>query len=246
VVSAAIAALLSCGQGDPSVPGTGDGTILDPNKKLHLRGLVVDRATNAPIGSAILAIESGGILQGFPDTTKASPYYRYGGMADAQGNFDIELPPGTIGIHSFADGYVHGRRGPIGDLTAPLVLHLDAIAASVASDAPVVSSFDAVPSTVVPGGQFTLSAVIAAGKAASPDPLSDTVLVVQPATFVGAELDPPTRGDLASGYPDGRYARMFQAPDTPGAYTYYLVTASEFLVTSPRTSVTVTVTAAHR
>ena len=44
------------------------------------------------------------------------------------------------------------------------------------------------------------------------DPLSDEIVALEPVTGWLGELDPPSAGALAAGYPDGRYRRTISAP----------------------------------
>jgi hypothetical protein len=243
-VAIVVALAVACDTGEPSAPGAGSGTVLDPKGHLHFRGLVRDRTTKAPLPATLLSIEVGGLYRPFDDTSKASPFYAYGGLTAADGMFDVELPPGRVGVHAFTDGYVCGGRLIVDDLTHFVTIEETTLPASLNGSRPSVTSFSAVPGVVVAGAPITLQADVAAGAATPPDPLSDEVLVIEPSTFWSGELDPPSKGDPSRGYPDGRYSRQIASPTAPGAYTYHLVTMSQGCVPSDPRTATVTVTAA--
>jgi hypothetical protein len=236
----ALTLLASCGNGSPASPGSGKGVVLDQNKRLMLKGTVLDRATQKALPSALVVIEEGGMFLDVPDAASASPYYQFGGVTAPDGSFALDLPEVTTGIHVFADGYLCGRF-VTSNMTTTKTIGMDVIPPSLQANAPAIASFGVDAPEIAAGGILTFTADVAAGKVTPSDPLSDEVLVVQPDSNFAAELDPPAPGSLALGYPDGRWTRKVLAPATAGTYTYYLVAMSQGCVPSTRKSVVVTV-----
>lgn len=198
----------------------------------RLRGVVADMNTSEPLPNALLAFEKDGLSEPNPDPTQANPAYVWGTQADVQGRFDLELPCGTVGLHAFSvTHHCAVAASSVGDALRLVAPPLEANAA-----APALSNASLQPSTAAPGSPVTVQVT---ATAAAGDPLSDQVLAIAPELGLSLALGPP--GVLPSGFADGLWKRTFQAPATPGTYTFQLAAASEGCVSSAPVPLTLTV-----
>ncbi len=205
-------------------------------RNVSLSGKVFDKATGAPVPSALVAIELGGLDQPNPasigadgstvPTLKINPYYQLGSMTDDAGAFALKVPDEKIGVHVYARGYRCGEAvSPAGGHAVVVKLEPvpDADGAPPES-APVIGYFSVYPQIVFPGQLMTMSAYV---QATAGDPLSQQVLAIEPTSEWSGVFAPPTPGTQGVGYPNGTYARLTSPPAEPGLYTYYLVAATE-------------------
>ena len=206
---------------------------------MRVRGSVREVDGTTPIPFAVLAIEKDGLYVDNADPSRANPSYVYGGRANANGDFDLMLPKGALGIHTFLDNYQYGRAPLDGDGGVDHILMPITMAPRGILAKPSVTGVRAEPSTVDAGDTFFVRALVVA--ASCSDPISEEVLLIEPTTSFSAELDPPCKGKQGQGYPDGEYARLVRAPKVAGDYTYYLTATSEQCITGDVAKIVVTV-----
>ena len=109
-------------------------------------------------------------------------------------------------------------------------------------------------STAKPGEAITVTVVAMAGKdpisGEAPrdpitgsvlDPLSEEILVVEPATHFSIAMQPPAPGGRPGEYPDGTWVATFAAPAAAGKYTLHLVGTSENCITADGLTLELTV-----
>jgi len=206
---------------------------------MQVTGQVVQAGDASPpkgIPNAQVAVEYGGLYVTWCDLSHASPYYVFGAYTDANGNFTVDARQGILGFHAFANGYYYSRAKLDTSQGQSVTIALEPLPPTQAKPTITGAAFD--KPTVVHGSPVTLSATIATWAAS--DPLSDENVLVEPKNSWGLELDPPSTGS-ANGFPDGLWKRTFQAPQTPGTYTYSLSATTNQCVTSDQTTVTLTV-----
>ncbi len=217
----------------------GDTTCGQENEPLvTLRGKVVKGMTDAPVEAGThVAVELCGHYSVNPDPSKAHPNYRYATATAADGTFEIRVPRGPGGLHTYFDGYRYGTM-PLGSTdSVDNVVRMEPLLASDVK--PTVKDFIVTPTTVSPGGSLTISAGVFAASAR--DPISEEVLVIEPTTSFARALNPPSRGKPGTGFPSGTWTRVITAPSAPGKYVYTLDATSEQCVNADRASVEVTV-----
>jgi len=193
---------------------------------------VIERAPQA--GSAVF-IELCGIYSANPDPAKGHPNYRYGAITRADGTFELMVPRGKVGLHSFKEGWFYGR---IEVEDAPERVAEFVEAAARRSPPPVLSNFRVAPAEARPKEtlSFTLD-VQATGR----DPMSEEVVLFETSSNAARALAPPRRGIPKVGWPSGRWTATMPAPNAPGRYTYVVQSTSEFCVSSNRLSLEVVV-----
>jgi hypothetical protein len=169
-----------------------------------------------------------------PDPSKGHPNYRYVALADDSGNFDVDIPKGTIGLHTLLEGFLYGSK-LIPDSTAS---GIEVTAEGLAGRAkPQASDFIVTPSEAQQGTTLTFSLRV---QSAPNDPISEEVLLAEPVSGLARAFDPPSRGHPGKGFPDGIWTVSLGAPP-PGKYAYYAQAVSEGCAVSTRLSVLVTV-----
>lgn len=194
----------------------------------ELRIKVIDAASRKPLAGAVVAIEKGGLYVPNPDPSRGAPAYVYGTQVASDGTVQLSLPTGAIGVHSFEGGYYYGSRLVTFDQDLGITIDMEAFQSS--ESPPAITNAQLEPSSVAPGGSFTVSADVTHGDAN--DPLSDEVIVTWPAKSRSRALDPPAPGVQGKGFPDGQWSATLSAPNDPGTYNYYLTATSEGCVTS--------------
>jgi hypothetical protein len=254
-VSGALGEAAGCTAGGPAGPpalgvaafsdGATDAPCVDhppPDAgRVHVTGLVVessgpDGGTPGVIPNAMVAVEYGGLYLPWCDLSKASPYYVYGAVTDDGGRFDIDVVPGSLGFHSFADGYLY-TRAPLDTNTGNTVsLAMERLPNDQAQPKLTGPAFD--KSTVAPGEIVTFTSTVATWS--TTDPLSDENLLVEGTHSWSAELDPPGRGKKDD-FPDGLWKLSFAAPKEPGTYTYWFSATTSTCITSSLFHTTLTV-----
>jgi hypothetical protein len=181
----------------------------------------------APIPDTIVTVEMGGAYVTYNDSTRATPYYQFGGVTNDAGMFDIPVPDEQLGTHTFADGFQYGVGQTIAVPSEGgfRLIKNTRIAPALAGQIPTASGFVAsktlggAPITAVaPGEKFYLSATLTRGDAGI-DPLSDEIIVAEPAYHWIRVLNPPSAGYLGAlkEFPDGRYWLEVRAPSAPPA-----------------------------
>lgn len=209
----------------------------------ELRIKVFDIGANTPLGGAVVAIEKGGIYVTNPDPARGNPSYVYGARASSEGTLSLRLPTGSIGVHTFADGHYYGARGLELDQDLGITINVESFQRS--EQPPTLSNARLEPATVAPGADFILSAEVTQGDSGAPDhgpdPLSEEVIVTDPAAQRSHALDPPTAGVQGTGFPDGLWSTTLSAPADTGSYDYFLTATSEGCVTSDVTVLTLRV-----
>ena len=191
-----------------------------------MRGRVVDARTGQPLEGSLVFVELCELYSDNPDPSKGHPNYRYGALTKADGTFEVEVPKGSAGLHTFLSGYRYGALA-VGDTTAANIeVRAEPLLPEDAK--PVVMDLRVLPNEVKPGEELSLSATV---RASSPkDPLSDEVLILEPTTNVARALDPPRRGVPGKAFPDGQWVTRLRAPSMPGNYTYLFGVTSEHCI----------------
>jgi hypothetical protein len=202
-----------------------------------LRGRVFDARTGAPLQGSLVVVELCGIYTENPDPSRGHPNYRYGGITGPDGTFEIAVPRGKAGLHTFQPGYRYGSLR-LGDTTAPGI-EVRAEPLLPEDKRPLVSDFDVQPREASPGQTLAFSLVVRAARPT--DPLSEEILIVEPTTQTGRAMNPPSRGVQGRGFPDGTWTARLAAPARPGEYEYFIGVSSEQCITSDRLSVKVKV-----
>jgi hypothetical protein len=197
---------------------------------------MLDGGTAVPLAGAMVSAEYGGLYVPYCDLSRGSPYYAFGAITDADGNFTMNARQGVLGFHVFATGYYYTRR-PL-DTRSGTSAMLPMVPLTQPERAPVVVSAGFDKTTVAPGGTLTFSATVMAPIA--DDPLSDEIILIEPSSSWAVELDPPARGK-PDDFPDGVWTKTFAAPTTPGTYTYHFGTTTAYCEASPVQSFQITV-----
>lgn len=205
--------------------------------RTQFRGRLVDGKTGAPLAGSLVFVELCGLYTDNPDPSKGHPNYKFGSIADQNGKFEVSVPRGAAGLHTFLPGYRYGFTS-VDDTGVPIT-ELKVEPLLPADQRPSLTGFTATPTTAAPG-QEIIFAVDA--RAATPkDPLSEEVLLLESTTSVARALDPPSRGVPGKGYPDGVWSTKLAAPNAPGTYTYHVGVTSEGCVVGENLTVVVTV-----
>jgi hypothetical protein len=189
----------------------------------------------APAAGSLIFIELCDLYSENPDPTKAHPNYRYVALADADGNFVVDVPKGTVGLHTLLEGYTYGSL-LVADSTAPNI-HVQSEPLN-GRQPPTVSRFVVTPVDAQPGATLSFSMNV---QAAQSDPISEEVLLAEPISGIARAFAPPRRGSPGRGFPDGTWTASLTAPATPGTYTYYAQVVSEQCAVSTRLLVQVNV-----
>ncbi len=196
-----------------------------------LRGKVVDSNTSAPLGGSLVFVELCDLYSDNPDKAQAHPNYRYGAIADANGDFEVSVPRGTVGLHTFLPGYRYGSLRVADSTAAGLVVRTAPLLP--ADPRPKVANFVASRATVAPGEDISFRVDVTAS---SPkDPVSEEVLLVEPTTSMARAFNPPfrrTNDAFASGFPSGQWTARVPAPKTAGTYRYVFGMTSENCIVS--------------
>lgn len=191
-----------------------------------LRGKVVDSTTGAPLEGSLVFVELCKLYSENPNPGKGHPNYRYGGIAAKDGSFEILVPRGQVGLHTFLPGYRYGSL-EVGDSTAPDVVVRTA-ALLPGDPRPKVADLIPSASVVKPGESISFAVQVTAS---SPrDPISEEVLLLEPTTQVARAFDPPFRrgnDGFGVGFPNGRWSLTMNAPSQPGTYSYRFGMTSE-------------------
>jgi len=202
---------------------------------------VLKRAPSA--GSTVL-IEQCGLYTHNPDPSKRHPNYRYATLSGPDGRFEVMVPKGKIGLHTFRSGTTYGRT-EIEDAPERVAL--------VANDGPffegaarkqpppVLKSFRVDRAEIGPGGSLTFTVEVTH---AGSDPMSEELIVFEPTTKVARAFGPPVRGrndNFKKAFPDGTWTATTNAPTAPGTYTFYAHGTSENCVNAERLALEVVV-----
>jgi hypothetical protein len=213
---------------------------------VHVTGTVLEKHADAgadggdggskPIADAMITVEYGGLYLPYCDLSRASPYYVFGAVTDSNGHFEMDAKVGQLGFHSFATGYYYSRAA----LDSASETHVDMTMEPLPADQKKPTTVNAVfdKTTVAPGERVTFSSTITTWD--SKDPLSDENVLTEPKNSWGLELDPPSTGKKDD-FPDGLWKRSFNAPTTPGTYTYWFSATTAYCVTSDVIKATLTV-----
>jgi len=193
-----------------------------------LRARALDGSSFQPIEGMLVSIEVGGIYLPNPDHSKANPAFQLGARSGPGGLFELALPCGPYGLHTFLPGFRYGAAvvyaGQSAEIFSEPLLPLDR--------PPAISQASLSAQAVAPGELVTIQ--VMAVKGALEDPLSEEVVAVLPEMGQSMALDPPGPGQQGYGFPDGVWSRTFNAPSTPGTYAYQLIATTEGCVTSNR------------
>src|SRR5258708_3549778 len=76
----------------------------ESSRRARIRGRLTVRAADKSVragADALVFVELCGLYSDNPDPSKGNPNYRYVGRADKDGNFEISIPKGTVGLHAF-------------------------------------------------------------------------------------------------------------------------------------------------
>ena len=221
----------SCYSQEP-VPCAGESS---PRTKL--RGRLEDGKTGAPLKGSLVFVELCGLYTENPDPSKGHPNYRFGTIAKDDGTYEVEVPRGAAGLHTFLPGYRYGFM-PVGDTGQPNgALKVEPLLP--ADQRPSLTDFKVSTITANVGQEITFSVT---ARAATPkDPLSEEVLLVEPTTSVARALDPPSRGVQGKAYPDGVWSTKVAAPMMPGMYTYHVGVTTEGCIVGENLTIDVTV-----
>jgi hypothetical protein len=182
----------------------------------------------APAAGSLVFVELCDLYSENPDPAKGHPNYRYVALADGAGNFQVDVPKGTVGLHTLLEGYLYGSRY-VADSTAPDI-HVQSEPLNGRTP-PQVSQLAVTPAEAQPGTTLTFSMNV---KAALNDPISDEVLLAEPSSGRARAFAPPRRGSPGKGFPDGTWTVTLSAPTAPGSYTYFAQAVSEQCAVSTR------------
>ena len=204
-----------------------------------LRGKVVD-VDGKPIAGSLVFVELCGLYTANPNKALAHPNYRYGAIAGADGSFEVSVPRGPVGLHTFKPGFRYGSL-EVADSTAPDVLVRTA--ALLPNDpVPKVAGFESTAPSVAPRAEIPFRAQVTAS---SPkDPISEEVLVLDPRTGVARAFNPPfrrTNDAFLAGFPSGTWTAAMPAPAAPGEYEYIFGFTSEHCIVGDIMTTRVTV-----
>jgi hypothetical protein len=194
---------------------------------VRVTGRVLDGNKGTPLPHVPIAIEIGGHYVTNPDTSKGNPSYQRGTITDDQGAYTITLPSGSLGFHSFLDGYRYGTEGLMAQADATFDLMMEK---RDLESPPTLTNARLEPSQVSAGASFVVKVTAAA--ATPTDPLSEEVIVVEATTTMSAALDPPSPGVQGKGFPDGQWSRTLVAPTHVGTYSYVLSATTEGCIVS--------------
>ena len=200
-------------------PDGGDGSPLDQD---------------LPGAGALVFVELCGLYSDNTDKSKGHPNYRYVALADKDGNFEVSIPRGPVGLHAFLEGYTYGATA-IDDSTSAGIQVVNAV--SVTDLGSTLENFAVATPLVRAGEPLTFHVDV---KAQPKDPVSEEVLLGEPKSGLARAFGPPSRGRAGKGFPDGRWTVTVPAP-AAGTYTYYAQAASEGCKVSKRLSAIVTV-----
>ncbi len=96
---------------------SGESTCNQENEPLApLRGITVNGRTNEPLANVHVFVELCGRYTENPNPGKGHPNYRYGGVTDKDGRFEIMVPRGPVGLHTFKPYFQYGTE-PLEDST---------------------------------------------------------------------------------------------------------------------------------
>ncbi len=222
------ALLLACSSSKAAAPCS-DRPELPDAGPVHITGTVTAHVngTPSPLPNAVVAVEYGGLYVPYCDLSHASPFYIYGAVTDESGSFTIDVAPGTLGFHGFANGQYYARASL--DTTSSTAVAISMVNLPSSQSQPTITGAAFDKATVAPGGDVTVRATV---RAATPsDPLSDETILVEPTHSWATELDPPSVG-APDRFPDGTWSHTFAAPMQPGDYTYWLAATTGKCVTS--------------
>jgi hypothetical protein len=177
----------------------------------------------------MVAAEYGGVYLSYCDLAHASPYYVFGAYSALDGGFTVDVKQGMLGFHAFATGFYYAHATLDTAQGTDVTIKMEPLPPGAAKPTVTNAGFGLDGGTVAPDAQVTFSAEVRAG--APTDPLSDELLLVEPLRSWALELDPPAVGKKDD-FPDGTWKRTFNAPATPGTYTYYFSATTGGCVTS--------------
>lgn len=209
----------------------------EDSPRAPLRGSVMVRSNGvtSPGAGSLVFVELCGLYSENPNPAKGHPNYRYVTLADSAGNFQVDVPKGTVGLHTLLEGYTYGfTRVDDSAAFAVNVVNAEALGPRVP---PTVNRFVVSKADAAPGEALTFSLDV---QPAGTDPLSEEVLLAEPASGFARAFDPPSRGKPGRSYPGGTWTATIAAPQ-PGKYTYYAQATSEQCAVSPRLRVEVNV-----
>lgn len=210
-----------------------------------IRGKIVNANPSSPssagktVGGSLVFIELCRLYSENPDPAKGHPNYRYGTIAAADGSWEVEIPKGTVGVHTFAVGFSYGAYVYDDSTAAPTSQERRVEPLDQAILTPKLSDFKVEPSVVAPGGKLRFS--VNARAAGPKQPLSEEIVILENTTKVARALDPPRRGVVGVGYPDGLWSTTIEAPLNPGKYTYHIGLTSEGCVNGNQLTLEITV-----
>jgi hypothetical protein len=221
-------------------PGSCTQAPIPDGAPAHVSGTVVealgDGGAGRPLAGAMASAEYGGLYLAYCDMARASPYYLFGAVTDANGHFEMDARAGFLGFHSFATRYFYSRGSLDTGDAGTLVLAMEPLPASHARPTVTGAGFDT--SAVAPGAPVTFSATVTT--TVSTDPLSDEIVLVEPTRSWSRELDPPSAGKKDD-FPSGLWKATFSAPDKAGDYIYYFSATTSQCVTTDVQPFTLTV-----
>lgn len=235
---------------DAGVPILDDAGFVIPALELAEDGTPRTNPQGDPIikrgpqaGSTVI-VELCALYSENPDPSKAHPNYRYATVTREDGTFEVMVPQGKVGIHTFKNGWFYGRvevdDAPDRFIETPFFVE----AAARSSKAPTLSSFKVSPAEAAPGQTLSFSVDT---RRAGTDPMSEEVVVYEPTTSVARAFTPPGRGAPQrevggkAGWPDGTWTATMPAPSRPGTYTFYAHSTSEHCVSSNKLGISVLV-----
>lgn len=198
-----------------------------------------------PQAGSTVAVELCDLYSENPDPAKAHPNYRYATVTREDGTFELMVPQGKVGVHTFKQGWFYGRivvpDAPDRFVESPRFVE----AAALNSKPPVLSNFKVTPTEAKPGE--TLSFAVDTRRAGK-DPMSEELIVFEPQTTVSRAFAPPGRGAplrevgaQKAGWPDGTWTATMPAPSRPGEYTFFAHSTSEHCVSSNRVALQIVV-----
>jgi len=179
--------------------------------------------STTPMKGSVVFVELCGLYTENPDPSKGHPNYRYGTIAGDDGSFEVAVPRGAAGLHTFLPNYRYGFVALADTNANDIVVNVEPLLPQDLK--PFVGPLEVTPKEAAPGQPLRFSVNV---RSSTPkDPMSEEIVLLEEATKAARALDPPRRGVQGKGFPDGLWSTTVNAPTAPGRYGYTLGMTSE-------------------